>query len=76
VPDGGRTGGAAGVVVVGPGHDVVLEAVVVDVEEAGAMVPLPTVPESAEPLPHDARRTLAATTAVTAIPFLMGPWFH
>jgi hypothetical protein len=54
----------------------VLEAVVVDVEEAGAMVPLPTVPESAEPLAHDARRTLAATTAVTAIHFLMGPWFH
>jgi hypothetical protein len=54
----------------------VLEAVVVDVDESGAMVPLLTVPESAEPLAHDASRTLAAMTAVTAIHFLMGPWFH
>jgi hypothetical protein len=57
--------------VVAPGHDVVLDAAVVDVEEAGAAVPVPTVPGSAVPLPHDAR-TLAATTAVTIITCLIG----
>jgi hypothetical protein len=59
--------------VVRPDPDVVLEAAVVDVEETGATVPVPTIPVSAVLLPHDARRTLAATTAVTAIPFLMVP---
>jgi hypothetical protein len=73
VPDGGRRGAAACVVVVRPDHDVELEAAGVDVEDAGATVLVATVPVSAVLLPHDARRTLAPTMAVTAIPFLIVP---
>jgi hypothetical protein len=70
VPETGRRRGTVGVVVVGAGREVVEAAV--EVEEAGATVPVPTVLESAVPLPHDARRTLAATTTVTIIPCLIG----
>jgi hypothetical protein len=60
MPETGRRGRTVGAVVVGAGREVVEAAV--EVEEAGATVPVPTVPESAVQLPHDARRTLAAPT--------------
>jgi hypothetical protein len=69
VPDDGRKGGAGFVVVAAPGDVVALDTEVV---EAGATVPVPTVPETAVPLLHDARKTLAATTAVSVNPCLIG----
>jgi hypothetical protein len=63
------------VVVLGASPDVVVAAVVVEVEEVEATVPVPLVPGSAMPLPHDARNKLA-TAAVAQIPLFMDPWFH